>query len=207
MTDATEATGLDETDGVLKNNAMTGFSEDVSPYVQELSPEPNELNSRKPAYKVTFKALALASTVNQEFLKFFFIILIQYLQAIKRRVSTRADQEITRRTASEQQTEQQSDLSESLAADSFFSTSDELLGDIDDEFFIKPKPSTTPTEEVDYNLRKKGEIAYFDNKWTLRRQMSVKARGIPEQVIECEVALNCIFFLFLIQIKILLYRQ
>jgi hypothetical protein len=43
-----------------------------------------------------------------------------------------------------------------------------LLGEIDDDFFIKPKPSTTPTKEVDYNLRKNGEIAYFhDNKWTL----------------------------------------
>ncbi len=70
MTDATEATGLDETDGVLKNNAMTGFSEDVSPYVQELNPELNKLNSRKPALKIIFKALAMASTVNLKFLKF-----------------------------------------------------------------------------------------------------------------------------------------
>jgi hypothetical protein len=92
-------------------------------------------------------------------------------------------------------------LSESGAADNVFYTSDELLGD--DDFF--KKPSISPIEEVDYNLRKKGDIAYFDNKWTLRRQMSVKAKGIPEQVIECEVALNCIFFFFLIQIQILLY--
>ncbi len=75
----------------------------------------------------------------------------------------------------------------------------------DDDFF--KKPSISPVEEVDYNHRKNGEIAYFhDNKWTLRKQMSFKAKGIPEQVIGQEVALNCIFFLFLIQIKILLYR-
>jgi hypothetical protein len=49
---------------------MTGFSEDVSPYVQELSPELNELNSRKPALKIIFEALAMASTVNLKFLKF-----------------------------------------------------------------------------------------------------------------------------------------
>ncbi len=190
MIDTNEATGFDETDGVLKNNTMTGFTENVSLHVQELSPEPNELNSRKPAFKITLKALAMASTVNLEFLKFFFFFnLIQYLQAIKRRVSTRTDQEITKRTASEQQTERQSDLSESGAADNVFYTSDELLGD--DDFF--KKPSISPIEEVDYNLRKKGDIAYFDNKWTLRRQMSVKAKGIPEQVIECEVVLHCIF--------------
>ncbi len=70
-TDTNEATGFDETDGVLKSNAMTGFSENVSLHVQELSPEPNELNSRKPALKITLKALALASTVNLKFLKFF----------------------------------------------------------------------------------------------------------------------------------------
>jgi hypothetical protein len=70
MTDTTEATSFEETDGVLKNNAMTGLSEDVSPYVQELSPELNELNSRKPALKIIFEALAMASTVNLKFLKF-----------------------------------------------------------------------------------------------------------------------------------------
>jgi hypothetical protein len=59
---------------------MTGFTENVSLHVQELSPEPNELNSRKPAFKITLKALAMASTVNLEFLKFFFFFnLIQYL--------------------------------------------------------------------------------------------------------------------------------
>jgi hypothetical protein len=62
----------------------------------------------------------------------------------------------------------------------------------DDDFF--KKPSISPIEEVDYNLRKKGEIAFFDDhKWILRRQMSVKVKGISEQVIECEVALNYIF--------------
>jgi len=64
-TDTNEATGFDETDGVLNNNAMTGFSENVSHYVQELSPELNE-TSRKPALKITLKALAMASTVNLE---------------------------------------------------------------------------------------------------------------------------------------------
>jgi hypothetical protein len=80
----------------------------------------------------------------------------------------------------------------SVATDGVFYTSDELLGGSDDDFF--KTPSISPIDEVDYNLRKKPEIAYFDdNKWTLRRQMSVKAKGIPEQVIECEVVLHCIF--------------
>jgi hypothetical protein len=83
-------------------------------------------------------------------------------------------------------------LSGSVATDSVFDSSDELIGD--DDFF--KKPSISPIEEVDYNLRKMGDIAYFDNKWTLRRQMSVKAKGIPEQVIVCEVRLNYIFFSF-----------
>jgi hypothetical protein len=96
-------------------------------------------------------------------------------------------------------------LSGSVEADGVFYTSDELLGD--DDFF--KKPSISPIEEVDYNLRKKAEIAYFDdNKWTLRTQMSVKAKGKLEQVIECEVGLHCIFFFFffLIQIQIFLCR-
>jgi len=74
-----------------------------------------------------------------------------------------------------------------------------MLGESDDDFF--KKPSISPIEEVDSSqedpeedLRENGEIAYLVNKWKLRRQMSAKAKGIPKQVIVCEVRLNYIFF-------------
>ncbi len=75
-----------------------------------------------------------------------------------------------------------------------------MLDESDGDFF--EIPTISPIEEVDSSqedledLLENGEIAYFDNKWTLRRQMSVKAKGIPEQVIECEVRLNYILFSF-----------
>ena len=57
---ATDVTGFDEIDGNLHNNRMTGFTDNRGTISSDTNPE--DL-SRRPALKVTFKAIALASNV------------------------------------------------------------------------------------------------------------------------------------------------
>ncbi|CAG2165452.1 unnamed protein product [Oppiella nova] len=151
----TESPGFDETDGVLRTKIMTAFSETQ----RDLSPEDV---ARKPALKITMKAIAMASN------------------AIKKRLSNRTDQLVLRPDETGDARLERGDGSQTLTADSVFLQNDAFDGSFED-FFVKPaEPRVESHEEVDASHRRPPMAA--PNMWSIQRQVSVKEKSIPEQI-------------------------
>ncbi|XP_054166513.1 inactive rhomboid protein 1-like [Oppia nitens] len=173
-----ESSGFDEIDGVLATNKLTDIIENRQQLMTEATTTtvPQEDTARRPALKITFKAIAMASN------------------ALKNSLSTRADQQTT--AATPESDDETLDIraggggggSQTLTtADSVFYPSAEMVGQIDDDFFYQPTQVPEEEDEEEEHNEVDGRYARSAMQrpigWHIDRQESIREEKTFQQML------------------------